>query len=190
MFIREIRGRGYVALYSRLTAPAVPPRPLPRLAPQLPLPAQPYLPASGRARPQLPISQALAADGAESAGFSPTLFAYGIDAFHAGCCWEAHECWEVLWRREPKTHARRALLQGMILLAAARVKARQGRPHGAAALHQRALTALERALAAPGPAEEGPPDDAGVDVAKLLRDARAAGAAAALAITAPDRSPR
>ncbi len=113
-----------------------------RYVPHLALPPAPHLPAPGRRPPALPLEQALAADRAAAAGFSPTLFAYGADAFNGGWFWEAHECWEVLWRREPRGAPRRGVLQGLILLAAARVKLAQGRPQGAAALHRKALDTL------------------------------------------------
>jgi hypothetical protein len=117
----------------------------PRHAPHLPLPAVPFLPGPGRRRPHLPLERALEADGALGHGFSPTLFAYGADAFNCGCFWEAHECWELLWRREPRGAPRRPVLQGLILLAAARVKLGQGRAEGAAALHRKALALLAAA---------------------------------------------
>lgn len=122
----------------------------PRLIPQLALPARAYVPGAGVPRPVLPIARALAADDAAERGFSPALFAYGADLLRAGFCWEAHECWEALWRREEAGNPRRLLLQGLILLAAAEVKSRQGLAHGAARLRKRGLLALERGLAGGG----------------------------------------
>jgi hypothetical protein len=140
------------------------------------------VPAPGRRRPHLPLERALQADGALGHGFSPTLFAYGADAFNGGCFWEAHECWELLWRREPRGAPRRRLLQGLILLAAARVKLGQGRPEGAAALHRKALVLL--ADARPG-ADLVP----GFDLAALL--ARTSGDVTAPApVMGRGRSPR
>lgn len=57
----------------------------------------------------------------------------GIDLFNGGYYWEAHEAWELLWLAEREARsvavAERAivpLLQGLIRLAAAGVKLRQG----------------------------------------------------------------
>jgi len=55
-------------------------------------------------------------------------FAWGLDLFNHGYYWEAHEAWEVLWTRSRKETRRRMLLKGLILLAAAGVKVRQGKP--------------------------------------------------------------
>jgi predicted metal-dependent hydrolase len=56
-------------------------------------------------------------------------YLYGVDLFNHGYYWEAHEEWEGLWRAlqglEPPIVALRALLQGLIRLAAAGVKVRQ-----------------------------------------------------------------
>lgn len=55
-------------------------------------------------------------------------FAYGVDLFNHGFPWEAHEVWEGLWRPLPRDTSECALLQGLIHLAAACVKARSGVP--------------------------------------------------------------
>lgn len=58
-------------------------------------------------------------------------FLYGIDLFNHGYYWEAHEAWEGLWRAAPDPEAK-AMLHGLIKLAAAGVKARVGNPRGVA----------------------------------------------------------
>lgn len=54
----------------------------------------------------------------------------GIELFHHGYYWEAHEAWEPLWhalgRKGPGADAIKALIK----LAAAGVKVREGQPHG------------------------------------------------------------
>jgi len=65
-------------------------------------------------------------------------YLYGIDLFNHGYYWEAHEAWEGPWRAAPGATPEKALLQGLIRLAAAGVKLRQGilasvRSHGEAA---------------------------------------------------------
>lgn len=52
-------------------------------------------------------------------------FLRGLDLFNHGYYWEAHEEWEGLWR-QAHDPLDRALLQGLIRLAAAGVKVRQG----------------------------------------------------------------
>jgi hypothetical protein len=131
----------------------------------------------------LPIDAALAADGALERGFGATLFALGADAFNGGWFWEAHECWEALWRREARGTARRGMLQGLILLAAARVKRLQGRPAGAGRLHRRALALLDAAAADQDLREA-------FGLTRLLRGARAGGVTGPAPVIAPCRSPR
>lgn len=57
-------------------------------------------------------------------------FAWGIDLFNHGFYWEAHEAWEPLWRAAHADDPRRLLLKGLILLAAAGVKMREGKRAG------------------------------------------------------------
>jgi len=67
------------------------------------------------------------------------------DLFDRGYYWEAHEAWEGLWR----THARRSpegrRIAGLIALAAAGVKAREGNVRGVVR-HARRAAAIFRAL--------------------------------------------
>ena len=67
--------------------------------------------------------------------------AEGVALFNAGHWFEAHEVWEEAWRRE--TGARRALLQGLIQVAAGCLKQVEGRAEGARTLFGRALERLE-----------------------------------------------
>lgn len=59
-----------------------------------------------------------------------TEFDYARDLWNHGYYWEAHEVWEGLWHGVPRAHPWGLLLQGLIKLAAAGVKAREGRPEG------------------------------------------------------------
>ncbi len=54
----------------------------------------------------------------------------GLDLFNHGYYWEAHEVWEGLWHACGRAGPTAAFLQGLIRLAAAGVKAREGRPEG------------------------------------------------------------
>lgn len=55
---------------------------------------------------------------------------YGIDLYHAGYFFEAHEAWEPLWLHLPPGDLKRTLLHGLIQLTAAllKVELRQWRP--------------------------------------------------------------
>ena len=57
-------------------------------------------------------------------------FLYAIDLFNAGYYWEAHEGWEGLWASSGRTGLVADFLKGLIKLAAAGVKAREGQRNG------------------------------------------------------------
>ena len=53
-------------------------------------------------------------------------YLWGIDLFNHGYYWEAHEAWEGLWHAAGRTGPVADFLKGLIKLAAAGVKAREG----------------------------------------------------------------
>ena len=55
---------------------------------------------------------------------------YALDLFHAGFYWETHEAWETFWNALGRTTPEARFLQGLIHLAAACVKIREGKPMG------------------------------------------------------------
>jgi hypothetical protein len=57
-------------------------------------------------------------------------YLYGVDLFNHGYYWEAHEVWEGLWRAAGRTGTTADFFKGLIKLAAAGVKVRQGQPRG------------------------------------------------------------
>jgi predicted metal-dependent hydrolase len=59
-------------------------------------------------------------------------YLHGIDLFNHGYYWEAHEVWEGLWRAAGRSGRTADFLKGLIKLAAAGVKVRQGQPRGIA----------------------------------------------------------
>ena len=75
-------------------------------------------------------------------GTSPT-FLRGVELFDAGYYWEAHESWEALWHAHGRSGPTARLLKGLILLAAAGVKVREGRPAGVSTHAGRALRCFE-----------------------------------------------
>ena len=54
----------------------------------------------------------------------------GIDLFNHGYYWEAHEAWEALWHAAGRHGTTADFLKGLIKLAAAGVKAREGNCNG------------------------------------------------------------
>ena len=69
--------------------------------------------------------------------------------FNHGFYWEAHEAWEALWHAAGRRGATADFLKGLIKLAAAGVKAREGRAAGVRQHSQRAGE-LFRGVAAGG----------------------------------------
>ena len=55
---------------------------------------------------------------------------WAIDLFNHGFYWEAHEAWESLWHKAGRRGPTANFLKGLIKLAAAGVKHREGRPEG------------------------------------------------------------
>ena len=55
---------------------------------------------------------------------------HAIDLFNAGYSWEAHESWEGFWHALGRTTHEARIVQGLIRLAAACVKIREGVPDG------------------------------------------------------------
>ncbi|HEY2892942.1 MAG TPA: DUF309 domain-containing protein [Pirellulales bacterium] len=93
-------------------------------------------------------------------------FLFGIDLFNAGYYWEAHEAWESLWHACGRQGTTAELLQGLIKLAAAGVKAREHRPAGVA---RHARRAAELFASARGQLAE--PVYCGLNVDELIDEA-------------------
>ncbi len=57
-------------------------------------------------------------------------YLFGIDLYHSGYFWEAHEGWEGLWKQVDRHSAEGQFYQGLILLSAARIKLHARSAHG------------------------------------------------------------
>lgn len=57
-------------------------------------------------------------------------FLFGIDLFNSGYYWEAHESWEAVWIAAGRSGVVADFLKGLIKLAAAGVKVREGNENG------------------------------------------------------------
>ena len=73
---------------------------------------------------------------------SPT-YLRGVLLFNAGYYWEAHEAWEALWHAHDRAGPTADVLKGLIKLAAAGVKVRQGQPRGVSTHARRAAELFE-----------------------------------------------
>jgi hypothetical protein len=80
-------------------------------------------------------------------------YLYAIDLFNHGYYWEAHEVWEGLWHAAGRKGALADFLKGLIKLAAAGVKIREGRSEGASRHSQRAKALFESVRATVGTQE-------------------------------------
>jgi len=118
----------------------------PRYCPELPLPPYTYVPGGPWPHPtsdprghsfgrQEPPPAPLADENYLS---SPAYL--HVDLFNHGFYWEAHEAWESLWHAAGRRGPTADFLKGLIKLAAAGVKAREGL---AAGVRQHALRAAE-----------------------------------------------
>jgi hypothetical protein len=121
----------------------------PRFLPDVPLPPYTHVPG----RTPHPVSdprghsfghapeRPAAPDPGDWRGCRPYL--RGLDLFNHGYYWEAHEVWEGLWHACGRVGRTADFLKGLIKLAAAGVKVREGRPRGVVS-HARAAADLFR----------------------------------------------
>jgi predicted metal-dependent hydrolase len=129
------------------------PNPRPRLVPDEPFPPYSYVPnrlphpvsdPGGHqcgARPERP-------DAIDPARWRDSrAYLRGVDLFNFGYYWEAHEVWEGLWHAAGRSGTTAELLKGLIKLAAAGVKVREGSRRGVAS-HGRKAEAHFRRVAA------------------------------------------
>ncbi|MER9548336.1 DUF309 domain-containing protein [Mesorhizobium sp. M0322] len=98
------------------------------------------------------------------------MFLWGIDLFNHGYYWEAHEAWEPLWQAAKLSAQHRMFFKGLILLAAAGVKIREGKRVAAARHATRAAWLFRQVVRVPG----GPFEEAlGMTPAALAAHAQA-----------------
>ena len=110
----------------------------PRYAPAVELPPYSYVPGHELPHPvndpaghlyAVPEqAHELSTDAAMLAGNPRWL--YALDLFNGGFYWEAHETWEGFWHAFGRTSPEAQFVQGLIHLAAAAVKIREGKPVG------------------------------------------------------------
>ena len=143
--------------------------PEPRYAPDIPLPPYSYVPSHDLLHPvNDPQGHLYAArDSAHEPPISSTMLTglptdptsrrralaaaliaenskwlYALDLFNGGFYWEAHEAWESFWNALGRTTPEAQFVQGLIHLAAAGVKIREGKPMGVSRHTKRARELL------------------------------------------------
>ncbi len=135
-----------------MTDPPAPWPAAPRLAPEVPLPARPFVPGRDphpRCDPRGTLYGAPGhAPGLDAARWrEDRSYRTGIDFYHAGYLWEAHEAFEACYHAT-RDAAHRDLLQGLIQLAAALLQAHRGIGAGVRTLARAAHARLAAAGAA------------------------------------------
>jgi hypothetical protein len=119
--------------------------PRPRFAPDDPLPPYTFVPGRTPHPVSDPAGHSFGAKPERPAAPDPARWrecrAYlrGLDLFNHGYYWEAHEAWEGLWHACGRTGPTADFLKGLIQLAVAGVKVREGRPAGVAGHAARAV---------------------------------------------------
>ena len=90
--------------------------------------------------------------------------------FNGGYYWEAHEVWEELWNAEGRRGPTAEVLKGLIKLAAAGVKVREGRENGVRTHCRRAAESFAIAAGQGGPRQLGLDLELWATRARLLAD--------------------
>jgi hypothetical protein len=130
--------------------------PIPRLVPDRALPAYSFVPGRFPHPESDPRGHSFAASPTPPPPLDPDrwcnspTYLYGIDLFNAGYFWEAHVEWESLWLAAGRTGAVADFLKGLIKLAAAGVKGREGRSDGVRGHARRAAELFQQVAAAHG----------------------------------------
>ncbi|WP_428263326.1 DUF309 domain-containing protein [Haliangium sp.] len=127
----------------------------PRYLPAWPLPERAYLPGrdprpSASAASTVPDAPLPAADAEPAVWRRHPVFLCAVDRYNHGFPWEAHEAWELLWRRAAPGSTVHHLLQALIQCAATVVHVRAGRTAGVRAVSARALAHLDAVIADAG----------------------------------------
>lgn len=84
-------------------------------------------------------------------------YLFAVDLFNYGYYWEAHEAWETVWHACGRIGPTADLLKGLIKLAAAGVKLREGQATGVERHARRAADLLAKAWSSPSAPRLGLP---------------------------------
>ena len=123
-----------------------------RLVPNHPFPPYSYVPGKFPHPVSDPQGHAFGTTESPAVNIAPgdwirsTPYLFGIDLFNHGYYWESHEAWEAVWHAVGRTGRQADFLKSLIKLAAAMVKAREGRRDGVIRHGQRATELLHSVL--------------------------------------------
>src|SRR4051794_19651168 len=126
---------------------------IPRYCPERPLPPYSYVPGlaphptSDERGHSYGLHEPQPAPLHDSSYYDNATYRYAIDLFNHGFYWEAHEAWESLWHAAGRSGPTADFLKGLIKLAAAGVKLREGRAAGVRQHAERAATLLNSVAA-------------------------------------------
>lgn len=144
-----------------------------RYAPELPLPSYSYV--TGRF--PHPTRDRAGHSFGHVEPFPPPLdparwgesrtYLHALDLFNHGYYWEAHEAWEALWHAAGRRGVVADFLKGLIKLAAAGVKVREGRADGVRRHARRAIELFGQVQADPYTA--GGPNCCGLPLDALIQ---------------------
>jgi len=99
-----------------------------------------------------------------------TEYLFGVDLFNHAYYWESHEAWESLWHVAGRTGPVAVFLKGLIKLAAAGVKSREGVPRG---VSRHAARATELFSIVAVDISDSRPRYCGIDLSDLTKAAQA-----------------
>jgi hypothetical protein len=122
-----------------------------RLVPDMALPAYAYVPGRFPHPTSDPAGHSHGSEPPVPKDFEPSkwqecrAYLYGIDLFNAGYYWESHVAWESLWIACGRQGTVADFLKGLIKLAAAGVKALEGKPDGVKSHSGRAVELFQAA---------------------------------------------
>jgi predicted metal-dependent hydrolase len=103
-------------------------------------------------------------------GSAHSHWLYALDLFNGGFYWEAHEAWEGFWHALGRTTPEARFVQGLIHVAAAAVKIREGKPAGVHSHTRRACDLLgDRGEAKPFGKEPRTADTLGLSRESIVR---------------------
>ena len=129
----------------------------PRYAPAIELPPYSYVPGHGLPHPvNDPAGHLFASRESAHEPLTSDIkladrsrWIYALDLFNTGFYWEAHEAWESVWNALGRTTPEARFVRGLIHIAAACVKIREGKPAGVARHTERARELLGDLQAGP-----------------------------------------